>query len=160
MKKRQCQPCTGCCDGWVQMVIGGVEVYPGHPCPHSTGEGCDDYANRPVDPCHNFNCGWILENSPLPQWMKPNNAKVIVMFNKLRWQDLPVDLAVPVGKKIPPRALNWLKTFAEKQMRPLLYTEQILLDGEFQKQQEVIAYGPEEFQQDVLRWRKEGRRLW
>ena len=90
----------------MQVVIGGVPVYPGSPCPHSTGSGCDDYVNRPKDPCDNFNCGWILDDSPLPEWMKPNKAKVIVIFNKLNWNGLPVDLAVPVGRRIPPRSLD------------------------------------------------------
>lgn len=142
------------------MVIGDIEVYPGHPCPHSTGKGCDDYANRPIDPCDNFNCGWAMDNSPLPDWLKPSNSKAIVIFNKINWQTYPVDLAVPVGKKIPPRTLNWLKAFSEQHGRPLLYTEQLKQAGQFQKQQLVFAYGPEAFQQDVLKWQEEGRKLW
>jgi hypothetical protein len=142
------------------MVINGVDVYPGHPCPHSTGKGCDDYENRPVDPCDNFNCGWIIPDSPLPDWMKPNNGKVIVVFNKFQWNGVPVDLAVPVGKRIPPRSLNWLQKFSEQHMRPLIYTEQIVEDGEFQKQQLMIAYGPPAFQQYMELRQKEGRPLW
>jgi hypothetical protein len=142
------------------MVINGDPVYPGSPCPYSTEEGCDDYENRPVDPCHNFSCGWIIPNSPLPEWMKPNNGKVIIIFKKLEWNSIPVDLAVPVGKKIPPRSLNWLKEFSKKQMRPLIYTEQIVVNGEFQKQQQILAYGPPAFQQDMAQWQKEGRKFW
>ena len=142
------------------MVIGGVPVYPGNPCPHSTGSSCDDYENRPVDPCDNFNCGWIVENSPLPEWMKPNKGKVIVIFNKLKWNGLPVDLAVPVGKRIPPRSLKWLMQFAEQHGRPLIFTEQIVEKGKFQKQQQISGHGPPAFQQDILRWQREGRKLW
>lgn len=142
------------------MTIDDTEVYPGNPCPHSTGSGCDNYANRPKDPCDNFNCGWVIDNSPLPEWMKPNNGKVIVIFNKLDWNDHPVDLAVPVGKRIPPRALNWLKTFSEQHNRPLIYTEQVVENGVFQKQQELFGYGPVEFQQDLLEWQQQGRKLW
>ena len=50
--------------------------------------------------CINFNCGWVVGESPLPDWMKPDNAKVIVIFNKITWHGLPVDVAVPVGRKI------------------------------------------------------------
>jgi hypothetical protein len=142
------------------MVIGGVDVYPGRPCPHSTGQGCDDYGNRPKDPCINFSCGWIIENSPLPDWMKPSDAKVIVIFNKLEWQGLPVDLAVPVGKRIPPRALEWLKKFAEKSMRPLLYAEQTVIDGEFQREQDLFGYGPPAFRAQVAQWQEAGTKLW
>ena len=157
---RQCQPCTACCDGWVQMNIGGAEVYPGCACPHSTGLGCNDYANRPVEPCHHFNCAWVLPNSPLPEWFKPSTAKVIVLLNKTQWQGLPVDLAVPVGKRIPPRALNWLKQFAAQQGRPLLYTEQVIANGKMQKQQEVIAYGPPAFQAYINQKLAQHQRLW
>lgn len=159
-KIRTCQPCTACCDGWVQMTIHGVEVYPGSPCPHSTGKGCNDYANRPVDPCHHFVCGWIIPNSPLPDWLKPNEAKVMVLLDKLRWRGLPVDVAIPVGKRIPPRALNWLKQFAEQHGRPLLYTEQVVVAGKLQKEQQTIAYGPPEFQHEVAAKIAQGQRLW
>lgn len=157
---RQCQPCTACCDGWVQMNIRGAAVYPGCACPHSTGKGCNDYANRPVDPCDNFNCGWIVPQSPLPDWMKPNDAKVMVLFNKLQWRGLPVDVAVPVGKRIPPRALNWLKQFAEQHGRPLIYTEQTVVNGQFSKDQQTIAYGPPDFQQEITARIAQGQRLW
>lgn len=157
---RQCQPCTACCDGWVQMNIRGAEVSPGCPCPHSTGKGCNDYANRPVDPCDNFNCGWIVPQSPLPDWMKPSEAKVMVLFNKLCWQGLPVDVAIPVGKRIPPRALNWLKQFAEQHGRPLLYTEQEIVNGQYSKAQQTIAYGPPAFQQEIAARIAQGQRLW
>jgi len=146
---RECQPCTGCCDGWLQIQVNGVPVYPGRPCPHSTGAGCNDYAHRPVDPCVHFECGWRMDNSPLPEWMKPNNSKVIVLFNQSSWRGLPVDVAVPVGKRIPPRALNWLQQFAEKNNRMLLYSEQIMENGVFTKEQTVSAYGPPEFQQEM-----------
>jgi hypothetical protein len=142
------------------MNIKGTDVYPGCPCLHSTGKGCNDYASRPLDPCDNFNCGWVIPNSPLPDWMKPNEAKVMVLFNKFQWRGLPVDVAIPVGKRIPPRALNWLKQFAEQQGRPLVYLEQEVLDGKFQKDQQAIAYGPPDFQQEISARITQGQRLW
>ena len=142
------------------MTIQGHPVYPGRPCPHSTGHGCDDYANRPVDPCNNFNCGWIVENSPLPDWMKPNNAKVIVIFNKTRWRGLPVDVAVPIGRRIPPRALNWLKEFAASNARPLLFSEQVKENGVFQREQLFSAHGPPEFRQHIAQLTASGKQLW
>lgn len=146
---RTCQPCTACCDGWLQIRVHGTPVYPGCPCPHSTGSGCNDYANRPIDPCVNFICGWRMEGSPLPEWMKPNNAKVVVLFDQGDWQGMPVDVAVPVGRRIPPRALNWLKQFAQSHGRGLLYSEQIVENGRYTNRQGVCAYGPPEFQQDI-----------
>ena len=159
-KARECQPCTACCDGWVQMNINGVDVYPGHPCPHSTGSGCDDYDHRPVDPCVHFICGWKAEASPLPDWMKPTSAKVIVLFNKLTWRGLPVDLAVPVGRRIPPRALKWLKHFAMENGRPLVYAEQVTEGGRYTRTQALFGFGPPEFQQQVVEWGRQGIKLW
>ena len=141
------------------MNIRGAAVYPGCACPHSTGKGCNDYANRPVDPCDNFNCGWVIPNSPLPVWMKPCDAKVVVLFNKFQWHGMPVDLATPVGKRIPPRALNWLKQFAEQQGRPLVYLEQEG-SGALCREQQAIAYGPPAFQQEVAAKLAQGQRLW
>ena len=157
---RECQPCTACCDSWVQMTINDHPVYPGRPCPHSTGKGCDDYDNRPTEPCINFNCGWIVADSPLPDWMKPENATVIVIFNKTSWRGLPVDVAVPVGRRIPPRALNWLKDFAERNGRPLLFSEQVKEGGVFQRDQLFSVHGPVEFQQHVSQLLADGKPLW
>ena len=146
---RNCQPCTACCDGWLQIRVGDAHAYPGKPCPHSTGQGCRIYADRPVDPCQQFICGWRMEGSPLPEWMKPNNAKVIVLPSQMVWRDRPVDVAVPVGKRIPPRALNWLQQFAQQHNRMLLYSEQIEENGVFTNKQRVAAYGPPAFQQEM-----------
>ena len=156
---RQCQPCTGCCDGWLQITVNDEPYYPGKPCVHSTGSGCDAYDARP-QPCRDFRCAWIIEDSPLPDWMKPSNAKVVVVLRKFSWRGLPVDLAVPVGKRIPPRALNWLKQFAEQNMRPLVYSEQIVENGEFQRQQTLYGYGPAEFQQEITTWTPDRIALW
>jgi hypothetical protein len=146
---RECQPCTACCDGWLQITVNGMPAYPGHPCRFSTGKGCADYANRPQDPCVHFICGWRMEGSPLPEWMKPDNAKVIVLFNQHTWRGLPVDVAVPVGRRIPPRAIEWLQRFAERNNRMLLYSEQIVENGTYTREQSVMAFGPPEFQQEM-----------
>ncbi len=142
------------------MTIQDVPVHPGRPCPHSTGSGCDDYANRPTDPCINFNCGWVVDGSPLPDWMKPENAKVIVIFNKTRWQNLPVDVAVPVGRRIPPRALNWLTDFAARHGRPLLFSEQVRERGVYQRAQLFHAHGPPAFQRHIERLLSADQPLW
>jgi len=143
-QKRECKPCTGCCDGWVQIVVDNVEVYPGSPCPYSTGQGCSNYDGRPEIPCRTFYCGWILDDSPLPDWMRPDLAKVIYLPNQWHWHDFPVDLAVPVGKRISPRAMNWIEPFV-RQQRLLVYLEQEK-GKPLSKDQQVIAVGPEEFQ--------------
>jgi len=92
--------------------------------------------------------------------MKPDNAKVIVIFNKLTWNGLPVDLAVPVGRRIPPRSLKWLQDFAASKNRPLIYAEQIVENGKFCKQQQLAGYGPPQFQQEFAQAVSEGKKLW
>ena len=157
---RSCQQCTACCDGWVRMDIKGHAVFPGQKCPFSTGNGCLDYDNRPVDPCMNFICGWKMENSPLPDWLKPDNGKMIVIFDKFQWMGMGVDLAVPVGKRIPPRSLQWIQRFCEANQRPLIYTEQELVNKKMTGGQLVYGFGPPAFQQQVLLWQQEGKSLW
>jgi hypothetical protein len=101
-----------------------------------------------------------MDNSPLPDWMKPSNAKVIVLFDQTRWRGMPVDVAVPVGRRIPPRSLNWLKQFAQEHQRGLLYSEQIVEDGAFTNQQAFSAYGPPEFQQEMGARAASGEKPW
>lgn len=160
MAGRACDGCTACCDGWVRITVAGFEARPGHPCPHSTGKGCDDYANRPEEPCRRFQCGWMLPASPLPDWLKPDQARVLVLFGQTAWQGRPVDLALPVGRRIPARALDWLKTFAERHGRPLLYTEQVRDRRGFTGEQLVTAHGPPAFQAAVRARQEAGQALW
>jgi hypothetical protein len=101
-----------------------------------------------------------MDESPLPEWMKPNNSKVVVLFNQTRWRDMPVDVAVPVGRRIPPRALNWLQSFAEQHQRALLYSEQIVENGQFSNRQAAHVFGPAEFQQEMAARMAQGLPLW
>lgn len=157
---RSCQPCTACCDGWLRIKVNGRAVLPGRPCLHSTGTGCNAYELRPFDPCVMFHCGWRIDGSPLPEWMKPDQSKVIVLLNKASWRGMAVDVAVPVGKKIPPRALNWLKQFAATRRRALMYSEQVMHDGAYTGKQGYFAYGPPEFQQEMAERVSRGEWLW
>lgn len=159
MTERHCQPCTACCDGWVRIAIDGIEVYPGRPCPHSTGSGCRIYAERPVDPCVNFECGWKQAGSPLPDWLRPDLAGVMVLPGAFSWNGVPVDVAVPVGPRIPDASLAWLKEQALKTRRPLIYLEQRHADG-MQREQDAIAFGPPAFQAEMARRLAAGERFW
>jgi hypothetical protein len=154
---RQCQPCTACCDGWVRIDVFDQPVLPGKPCPHSAGPAtaqgggsCKIYANRPVDPCINFNCGWVAADSHLPDWMKPSEAKVILLPAWTSWRTFPVDLALPVGMRVPAKALKWLQSYSKQQFRPLIYTEQeVGRDGQFTGEQKVHGFGPPTFQAEM-----------
>ena len=39
-----------------------------------------------------------MNNSPLPEWMRPDQCKAIVMLDRMRWRDQPVVLAVSEGR--------------------------------------------------------------
>lgn len=106
-----------------------------------------------------FVCGWRQEGSPLPHWLKPDNAKVIVLLDQGEWQGLPLDVAVPVGRRIPPRTLKYLMQFAEARRRVLLYSEQILENGAFTSRQAVSAYGPPAFQREMAERLSRGEKL-
>ena len=75
-------------------------------------------------------------------------------------QASPVDLALPVGAKVPPRALQWLKAFAQQQGRPLLYTEQVREAGRFTGEQTVYGFGPPAFQEQAAQWSADGVPSW
>ncbi len=92
--------------------------------------------------------------------MKPSNAKVIVIFNKTVWNGLPVDVAVPVGRRIPGRALNWLKGFAQRHGRPLLFSEQVKENGIYTREQMFMAHGPAAFQQHTAQLLAQKKSLW
>ena len=127
---------------------------------HSTGAGCNIYAERPVEPCRSFNCGWRLRPGDYPDWMRPDQSKVIVLFNRLTWQGLAVDVAIPVGQAIPAPALDWLKLFAGLKKRPLLWVEQNVENGVFAGTQQVFSHGPTAFQQEMKERVLKGEKLW
>jgi hypothetical protein len=101
-----------------------------------------------------------MRNSPYPEWLRPDKSKVMVMFNRLTWRGLAVDVGVPVGQTIPAEALEWLKRFAEINNRPLLWSEQIVENGAFTGAQRVAAHGPPAFQQEMNERVRQGEKLW
>ena len=50
-----------------------------------------------------------MNGSPLPEWMKPSNAKVIVLFNQSNWQGYPAALTRwhSTCRKLPSRGPCW-----------------------------------------------------
>jgi hypothetical protein len=147
---RRCDTCTACCDGWLRITVRGHAVYPGKPCPFSSGHHCTIYETRPQDPCRAFICGWLAHNSPLPDWMRPDRAGVILLAANFAWRDLRVDVAVPVGDGIKPEALEWLKAFASTQGRPLLY----------RIAEDWYAFGPPDFQTEMRERIGRGEQPW
>jgi len=129
--------------------IRGHRVAAGHPCPYSTASGCSIYEERPEDPCRNFICSWLVEGSPLPDWMRPDQCGAIVLLS-MPWHGDHVVSAIPVGKSIPQKTLEWLKAYASKHRRPLIFYERIV-EGDGYSGLKRFGFGPPEFRQRVAR---------
>ena len=145
--KRQCLPCTACCQGWLGAEIRGHKVGPGKPCPYSHSDGCSIYQDRPQDPCRNYMCSWVVTDSPLPDWMRPDLCGAIVLLS-LPWHGRRVINAIPVGRTIPEQTLEWLKHYAQEHGRPLIFYERIVKDGTYSGMKR-FGYGPPEFKRLV-----------
>lgn len=146
--ERHCGTCTACCDGWVRMNIRGHEVYPGKPCPYSTGQSCSIYADRPENPCRKFICGWLKKNSPLPEDYRPD--KIGVIFVILDWHGMPIYALTPAGRDPGDDLLAWTKDWSARMQRPFLY----------QRNDEWYAFGPPAFQSEMLSRLARGEKLW
>ena len=82
------------------------------------------------------------------------------MLEQLHWRGMPVDVAVPVGRRIPPRSLKWLMDYAQSNQRALLYSEQVVENGKFTNRQAFSAFGPHEFQMEMAQKAAAGERPW
>ena len=154
---RECSSCTACCDGWISITVYGEEIGLDHPCPHTTGSGCRIYEKRPVDPCKTFECGWLIEGSPLPDWMRPDNAKVIVMLNKYSMEGRQVDAAVTIGEKLTPASLEWLKNYTLQNGRALIITGTAINEGDGSPRTTITVFGPDIFKKKIDNLIRSGR---
>lgn len=148
-EQRQCMPCTACCAGWLYAEVNEFIVKPGHACPHSKNQGCGIYPQRPEVPCRTFVCAWRVEQSSLPDWMRPDECGAIVLLS-LPWEGELVISAVPVGAEIPPHTLSWLQAYARTHQRPLIYYQRVEENGEFNGVKR-LGYGPPQFREKVAR---------
>ena len=139
------------------MKVNRVKVTYGRPCPHSAGGGCQIYDKRPVDPCRNFVCAWVANGSPFPDWMRPDQSRVIVQFNKYLWRDRPVDIAVSVGDTIPGASLAWLVQFQREHQRLLIITERVQPAVGAKPKTSLKVLGTDAFQKDIGELIRNGR---
>jgi hypothetical protein len=127
---------------------------------HCNATGCGIYAQRPVDPCQTFVCGWRTDGSVLPDWMRPDQCKAIVLLDRMRWRDQPVTIAVAAGAQIPERTLNWLKQHAQLYNRPLLWEEYEEVAGQFTGRKRIATHGTAELGHEMLERHGRGELLW
>ena len=146
MNKRQCFPCTACCEGWLTAVINGVKMKPGTPCVNCTEQGCNIYEKRPENPCVSFRCGWLAMPGKIAEHMKPSECGAILVLST--WKGQRVIYANPIGKKIPGDTLEWLMTFARESSLPLVFIERLTEGGKYIGVKKT-GYGPPSFIRDV-----------
>jgi hypothetical protein len=147
---RQCLPCVTCCHGWMPAEVLGHKLRPGHSCPHVSAKGCGIHEQRPQDPCRNFFCSWVIESSPLPEWMRPDLSGVIVLLN-LPWEGEHVISAVPAGREIPRESLDWLMAYAQTTGRPMILYERTVDENGVFNGLKRFGYGDEGFRRKVDR---------
>lgn len=145
MKSRQCGTCTACCEGWLSSRV--VKMQPGKPCKHCTVQGCAIYETRPEEPCRTFVCGWLQDDSPLPDQLRPDLSGVIVKL-KWKWRGQNVISAIPTGAKIPKETLDWLMAYAREQRIALIFIENLVKEGRFSGWKKT-GYGPPAFVEEV-----------
>jgi hypothetical protein len=88
-----------------------------------------------------------VEGGPLPDWMRPDQSGAMVLLS-LPWHGQKVISAIPVGQTIPERTLDWLKQYAQKHKRPLIFYERVM-DGEAYVGVKQTGFGPPEFRRKV-----------
>lgn len=97
-------------------------------------------ALRQCQPCTACCDGWVrinvFDQPVLPAWTT--------------WRTFAVDLALPVGARIPHKSLKWLQDYSKASFRPLIFTEQeVDSTGHFTGKQKVQGFGPPTFQQEM-----------
>jgi hypothetical protein len=147
---RTCGPCTSCCEAALRINVKGRAVSLGKPCPFLGEHRCMIYEDRPNHPCRSFICGWLAPASPLPEWMRPDQAKVIVLLANFTWRGLPVDVAVATGDHPNNEAIDWLRQYSSVNKRALLY----------QAANDWYAFGPRQFQVEMAESVTAGAALW
>ena len=114
MTLRKCQPCTACCEGHLELGDDLQVSKETGACTHCINSACNIYVSRPKHPCQSFECLWLMDKSPLPNWMRPDQSRVIIALNKIKNTDHIALVALQMDEKIPQRTLKWLKKYTAK----------------------------------------------
>src|SRR2546429_2992745 len=115
--RRKCGTCTACGDGWVAGNTRGPERKPGQPCHFGGGGCCTIYAQRPVEPCRNFVCGWLMPDSPFPEEFRPDRLGVMAV--PTRWRARPAFILCSGGRGPHPGPLGGVGAASTRPGAPL-----------------------------------------
>jgi hypothetical protein len=106
---RACGDCTRCCEGWLSGSAYGHSFGPGRPC-FFLEKNCSIYAERPMEPCKNYRCAWLGEDT-FPMWMKPNLSNLIIGKQIDGPTQVGYYVVDPTGDH-DSRALAWIERWA------------------------------------------------
>jgi hypothetical protein len=150
IKQRHCQPCTACCEGWLDIQTSDVQAHLGKACTHCSNQGCSIYDTRPIDPCQSFHCAWRIEGTLLPLTMRPDLSGAIVMTNQLQWQSEDGIVAIATGARIPARTFHGLCSLAKLTDRPLVMVEFKQDAQGFNGEFNLHTIGPDDFKETMV----------
>ena len=156
----ECGECTACCEGWLITNTDLIQMYPGCPCDHLKNTVCDIYVDRPENPCRIFNCSWVMAGSTMPEWLKPNNSKAIIVKGAINWQGNYFDLVVPVGRRVPQRTLNWLNENSKQTHVPYIYAEHQVINKQFTGANTIKIHALDPLKGNLQKWLDAGNTLW
>jgi len=94
-----------------------------------------------------FKCGWLADDSPMAEDMRPDLFGAIVLFNR-RWRGHRIIAALPTAPAIPDEALGWLKKYAVEHATPLVFREHTVENGRYTSTKKM-GFGPPAFVQAV-----------
>jgi len=91
-----------------------------------------------------------VASSPLPDWMRPDKADMIMLAANFMWHGLPVDVIVAAGRRPKQKAMDWLMQYSAANRRCLIY----------QIGEEWFAFGPPAFQAEISERIGRGEKPW
>jgi len=79
--------------------------------------------------------------------MSPVECGAIILLNR-KWQSSTCTIALPTGTTVPADTLEWLMAYSRENLIPLIFTENILENGQYVSRK-LTGYGPPPFVEDV-----------
>jgi hypothetical protein len=105
LNTKSCSGCTKCCEGYLLTNIKGHNVSLGNPCPFVIKDvGCNDYQNRPLDPCSTFQCEW-RRNPYFDEWLSPVNSQAL--FTRQVIEGITYLSLSEAGMSLNAKVLTW-----------------------------------------------------
>lgn len=140
---KTCGECTECCTGTLAGEVQGHKFNETTACFFLEDSKCTIYATRPDDPCRNYSCMWLNDES-IPDFMRPDKSNVVLTqlsFNNIYY----IDAREAARKSMTTTVLSNLLMYALHSKQNLVY----YVDGQ------CYWYGEPDFMKIMNRRSKE-----